>query len=211
LQVIQHANVGGEPTWMRPAARHPAKIPLLTLTALVALGLAAPAVAQDAGVDITVSAVIADRCGFARLAPTPLRGVTPDLETAQTFSVSLPLDCNTPFAVGVRGENGRLVNVTSRPDGSGYAFDKTYGVRLTLETSEGDVRSERCASDQIVAGGTCGFASDQPGRGLGSGGGVATPGAVTLTIDWPDQSTLNQRLAAGDYSDTITLVVGARA
>jgi hypothetical protein len=196
---------------MRRRARYPAGGAALGLAILGVLGSAAPAAAQDAGVDITVSAVIPGRCGFSRIAPTPLRGVTPDLETAQTFSVSLPLDCNTPFAVGVRGEKGRLVNTTGAPDGSGYAFDKSYGVRLTLETSDGDVRSGRCLSDQIVAGGNCDFASDQPGRGLGSGSGIAAPGGVTLTIDWPDQSTLNQRLAAGDYSDTITLVVGARA
>jgi hypothetical protein len=196
---------------MRPAARHLTKGAALGLTVLFGLAIAAPAMCQDAGVDITVTATVGDRCGFDRLSPTASRAVTPDLETAQTFSVSLPLDCNTPFAVGVRGANGQLVNVTSAPDASGYAFGKTYGVRLTLETSEGDVRSGRCLSDQIVAGGTCDFASDQPGKGLGSGSGIAAPGAVTLTIDWPDQSTLNQRLAAGDYSDTITLVVGARA
>ena len=175
------------------------------------VGFAAPAAAQDTGVDITVSGIIPERCGFARLAPPLLRSVTPDLETAQTLSFSLPLDCNTPFAVGVTADHGKLVNTTSAPDGSGYAFDKAYGVRLTLETSAGEVRSGRCPSDQIVAGGTCAFASDQPGRGLGSGTGIATSGSVIMTIDWPDQSTLNRRLAAGDYSDTITVVVGARA
>lgn len=87
MHAIQHANVGGEPTWMRRRARHPAGGAALGLAILAVLGSAAPVVAQDAGVDITVSAVIPGRCGFSRVAPTPLRGATPDLETAQTFSV----------------------------------------------------------------------------------------------------------------------------
>ena len=175
------------------------------------LAAATSAAAQDASVEITVAAVIPERCGFARSAPPLLRSVVPDLEAAQTLSFALPLDCNTPFAVGVVADRGALTNDTSRPDGSGYAFSKVYGVRLVLETSEGSVQSGLCASTDIVAGGTCDFATGQPGRGLSSGDGIAAPGGVTLTIDWPDQSAAPQRLAAGDYSDTITVVVGARA
>ncbi|MBU1385710.1 MAG: hypothetical protein KJ916_12775 [Alphaproteobacteria bacterium] len=180
------------------------------MLAAAGLALAAPAAAQSTGsVEVLVSAVIPERCGFS----PAVRSASPsaDLEQAQTLNFVLPLDCNTPFAVGISGEHGGLLNLTSAPDRSGYAFTKTYGVRLTLRTSEGEVRSERCLSTDIMIGGSCAFASDQPGRGLGSGSGVAAPGDVTLTIDWPDQSTLNRRLAAGDYSDTITLVVGARA
>lgn len=195
--------------WARPAVRY---LQPVTAAVLVAAGLAfaAPAAAQSgASVEVLVSAVIPERCGFSPAVRAA--GPSADLEQAQTLNFILPLDCNTPFAVGVSGEHGALINLTSAPDRSGYAFEKTYGVRLTLRTSEGEVRSERCLSTDIVTGGTCAFASDQPGLGLGSGSGVAAPGDVTLTIDWPDQSTLNRRLAAGDYSDTITLVVGARA
>lgn len=196
---------------MSPRARGTAGLLSSAACALLILFTPDLALAQDASVEIEVSAVIPRRCGFARLAPPPLRSATPDLETAQTLNFSLPLDCNTPFAVGVTAENGALTNTTSRPDGSGFAFAKTYGVRMVLDTDHGNVRSARCLSSEIVAGGTCAFSSDQPGQGLESGDGIATPGAVTLMIDWPDQSTLNQRLAAGDYSDTITVVVGARA
>lgn len=209
MNLIEHANVGGEPALVRPHARRPgAGFVLLALAA--GLAVSTPVAAQDSSVDILVSGAIPERCGFARLAPAQ-RSITPDLETAQTLSFSMPLDCNTPFAVGVTAERGALTNITSRPDGSGYAFSKVYGVRMTLDTSAGAVQSARCASTEIVAGGSCAFASDQPGRGLGSGGGIAAPGGVTLTIDWPDQAGLSRRLAAGDYSDTITVVVGARA
>ncbi|MFN3931010.1 MAG: hypothetical protein ACK4JY_04600 [Brevundimonas sp.] len=195
--------------WARPAARY---LQSLAAVVLVAGGLtmATPATAQSvASIDIHLAAVIPERCGFSPIVQAA--DVAADLEQAQILNFVLPLDCNTPFAVGISAEHGGLVNLTSAPDRSGYAFAKTYGVRLTLRTSDGEVRSERCLSTDITIGGTCAFASDQPGRGLGSGAGVAAPGDVTLTIDWPDQSTLNRRLAAGDYSDTITLVVGARA
>lgn len=195
--------------WARSAVRY---LQPVTAAVLVAAGLAfaAPAAAQSgASVEVLVSAVIPERCGFSPAVQTARQAT--DLEQAQTLNFTLPLDCNTPFAVGVSGEHGALINLTSAPDLSGYAFEKTYGVRLTLRTSEGVVRSERCLSTDIMIGGDCAFASDQPGLGLGSGSGVAAPGDVTLTIDWPDQSTLSRRLAAGDYSDTITLVVGARA
>jgi hypothetical protein len=209
LNLIEHANVGGEPALMKARARRfGAGFVLLALTG--GLAVSTPAAAQDSSVEILVSGVIPERCGFARLAPAQ-RSIVPDLETAQTLSFSMPLDCNTPFAVGVTAERGALTNVTSRPDGSGYAFSKIYGVRMMLDTSAGAVQSARCQSDEIVVGGSCVFASDQPGRGLDSGGGIAAPGGITLTIDWPDQTGLTQRLAAGEYSDTITVVVGARA
>jgi hypothetical protein len=193
-----------------PRARRSGALAAATL--LIALaGGAGSAAAQDGSVEIEVSAVIPERCGFAPSTPPLLRSAPTDLEAAQTFSVALPLDCNTPFAVGLVAERGALTNTTGTPDQSGYAFAKTYGVRVTLDTSVGSIQSARCLSSDVVAGGTCEFATSMPGRGLESGQGIATPGEVTLTIDWPDQSTLTQRLAAGDYSDTITVVVGARA
>jgi len=167
-------------------------------------GLASP----DETVEVVVSAVIPERCGLG----APARAESPmlDLESAQALDFVLPVECNAPFAVAVQGEHGRLLNITSSPDDSGYAFDKAYGVRLTLRTDQGLVRSDRCVSSDIVIGGTCDFAGDRPGQGLDSGGGVAVPGEVTLSIDWPDQSSQERRLAAGEYRETITLTVGAR-
>ncbi len=210
MQRNEHVNVGGEPAWVSPRARRSGAL-VAAITLIAVVGGAGSAAAQDGSVEVEISAVIPERCGFAPSAVPLLRSAPADVEVAQTFSVALPLDCNTPFAVGLVAERGALTNTTSAPDQSGYAFSKTYGVRVTLDTSAGAVQSERCLSSDVVAGGTCDFATSIPGQGLESGQGIATPGAVTLTIDWPDQSALTQRLAAGDYSDTITVVVGARA
>jgi spore coat protein U-like protein len=112
------------------------------------------------GVEIAVSATVAERCGFAPGAASTLE-VSTDLENAHSQSLTLRLDCNTPFKVTAK-----------------------------------------------VEGGNCVLA--QPG-GLDSGDGVAIGREATLTVDWPSQTSLGRRLAAGDYSDTITITIAARS
>lgn len=168
-----------------------------------------PSLAQPGeSVEVVISAIVPQRCRFG--APPRVEAPTLDLDSAQAFELVLPIDCNTPFAVAVRAEHGRLVNVSSAPDGSGYDFDKVYGVRLALRTDQGLVRSERCPSTEIARDGLCAFAEDRPGEGLSSGPGLALPGEATLAIDWSGQAAEGRRLAAGDYRDTITLTLGAR-
>jgi spore coat protein U-like protein len=159
------------------------------------------------GVEIAVSATVSERCGFM---PGQAQGLnaSSDLEDAHVQSMVLRVDCNTPFAVSVKSEGGRLTNRSASDDLSGYAFDKVYGFSLSLDTDVGQVRSGRCLSTALVEGGACVLA--QPG-GLGSGDGVAIGRDATLTVDWPAQSALGRRLAAGDYSDTITISIAARA
>lgn len=159
------------------------------------------------GVEIAVSATVADRCGFAPGAASTLN-VAADLEDAHAQSLALRLDCNTPFMVTARSEGGSLTNRSASDDLSGYAFAKVYGFSLELDTDVGKVRSERCLSTTLVDGGNCALA--QPG-GLGSGEGVAIGRDATLTVDWPSQAALGRRLAAGDYSDTIIITIAARS
>jgi hypothetical protein len=45
---------------------------------------------------------------------------------------------------------------------------------------------------------------------LKSGRGISVGRDAIITIDWPAQSTLPRRLAAGRYKDTLILVVGPR-
>ncbi len=114
----------------------------------------------------------------------------------------------TPFQVTAKSEAGRLTNRSASDDLSGYAFTKAYGFSIELDTDAGKIRSGRCLSSTLVDGGDCVLA--QPG-GLGSGDGVAIGRDATLTVDWPAQTTLGRRLAAGDYSDTITISIAARS
>lgn len=180
-----------------------------------ALGVAAAAClfagsvnAQSAeGVDIAVTATVAERCGFKPGAVGTI-DVATDLEDAHSQDLSLRIDCNTPFSISARATSGRLVNQTASDDRSGYAFDKTYGLSVKIETDEGQMQSGRCLSTELRDGGDCILA--QP-NGLGSGDGVAIDRDAVLTVDWPSQTTLGRRLAAGRYSDTVTLTIGARA
>ncbi|MFK0298034.1 hypothetical protein ACIQTU_02330 [Brevundimonas sp. NPDC090276] len=159
------------------------------------------------GVEIAVSATVAERCGFAPGAASTL-DVSADLEGAHSQSLALRLDCNTPFRITARSEDGHLTNRSASDDLSGYAFAKVYGFSLELDTDAGKVRSGRCLSSTLMDGGNCVLA--QPG-GLGSGDGVAIGRDATLTVDWPSQTSLGRRLAAGDYSDTITITIAARS
>lgn len=175
---------------------------------LLSLLISAPALAES--VDIDVTAEIPVRCGFA---PGGTNSVSAprDLESAATLSIRVGLDCNAPFALGITVENGALINLDASEDGSGYAFRKNYGLSVALDTDRGQVRSEHCASSNLVTVGACGFVSAVPGEGLGSGPGISVNRDATLTIDWSDQAAERSRLAPGRYRDTIVIVVGARA
>jgi hypothetical protein len=182
-------------------------------TGLLAVGLCvgvAPSEARAQSIDrveVVVSAEIPTRCGFAETArASDLSG---DLDRSHVASVRLSLDCNAPYAITARSVNGRLEHVDQADDGSGYAFNKPYGLSLSLETDRGRVQGERCASSDLIAGGAgCALSS---ATGLTSGDGVSIGRDAVVTIDWSDQSDRSQRLAAGQYSDTIILEIGARA
>lgn len=135
--------------------------------------------------------------------------MTGDLDRSHVATVRLGLECNAPYAITAWSANGRLENVDQSDDGSGYAFAKPYGLTVALETDRGRVQGERCASSDLVAGARgCALSS---ATGLTSGDGVSIGRDAIVTIDWADQADQSQRLAAGRYSDTIILEIGARA
>lgn len=180
---------------------------------LLAVGLCAGVAPSEAlaqsidRLEVVVSAEIPTRCGFAETSrASDLSG---DLDRSHVASVRLSLDCNAPYAITARSVNGGLAHVDQADDGSGYAFDKPYGLSLSLETDRGRVQGERCASSNLVAGGAgCALSS---ATGLTSGEGVSIGRDAVVIIDWSDQDDQNRRLAAGKYSDTIILEIGARA
>lgn len=169
--------------------------------------LAQTATAQSAdSIEVAVTAEVPVQCGFAG---SETVGEAADLERAHTELVRLELRCNAPYAVKARSLNGKLVHLGGADDGSGYAFEKTYGVRLSLETDQGVVSGARCSSDALREPGA-GCELSTP-RGLSSGAGVSIGRDAVMTIDWPDQRELERRLAAGAYGDTIILEIGAEA
>ena len=166
------------------------------------------AVAQSTdGLSIDILGTVPDRCGIASSTPRH-QTRSGDLEQAFHQDIRLKLDCNTPFSIHAVSQSGALVHTTSSGDGSGFAFSKTYNVQMAVETDLGRITSEPCVSSTMRDGGTCDLSN---GRGLSSGQGVAVDRDAILTIDWPDQSAVPNRLAAGDYHDTITITIGARS
>lgn len=187
-----------------------ARISAAAALAAALLLAAAPAQARSDAVEVDVKAKVKERCGFA---PGPSSSVDAprDLELSARLSLMVGLDCNTPYAFGITSQHGGLVNIDARDDNSGYAFAKRYRLAVALETDRGVVRSEICGSAELVAGGRCEFATTTPGEGLKSGRGISVNRNAILTIDWPSQSELPRRLAAGRYKDVLILVVGPRA
>lgn len=195
--------------WARKQAPHKRAVRLACLAAVL-IGVSGPAHAHSDSLDVDVRAKIKERCGFTPSAVTSVDAPR-DLENAAKMTIAVGLDCNTPYAIGVTSERGALVNVDARDDGSGFAFIKRYRVSVALETDRGIVRSEFCSSSDMTPGGRCHFATTVPGEGLKSGRGISVGRNAVISIDWPSQSALPRRLAAGRYKDTLILVVGPRA
>lgn len=166
------------------------------------------ATAQSAdSVEVAVTAEVPVQCGFA--GSETVIGEAADLEQAHKELFRLELRCNAPYAVKARSLNGKLVHLGGAEDGSGYAFEKAYGVRLSLETDQGVVTGARCSSEALrEPDGGCELSAPS---GLSSGAGVSIGRDAIMTIDWPDQRELERRLAAGAYGDTIILEIGAEA
>lgn len=186
---------------------HPVRVVGLVITSAVTLWANATAAQSNDSVSIDILASVPDRCGFASSTPAH-QTREGNLEQAFRQDIRLKLDCNTPFSIHAVSRSGALVHTTASPDSSGFAFSKTYNVQVAVETDLGVVTSARCDSSTLRDGGNCELAN---GRGLSSGQGVAVDRDAILTIDWPDQSALPRRLAAGDYQDTITITIGARS
>lgn len=186
---------------------HPVRVVGLVIASAVTLWANAAAGQSNDSVSIDILASVPDRCGFASSTPAH-QTREGNLEQAFRQDIRLKLDCNTPFSIHAVSRSGALVHTTASPDSSGFAFSKTYNVQVAVETDLGVVTSARCDSSNLRDGGTCELAN---GRGLSSGQGVAVDRDAILTIDWPDQSALPRRLAAGDYQDTITITIGARS
>jgi hypothetical protein len=183
----------------------------LILAAAACIGwMSSSAHAQQDSVQVDVTAQIPVRCGFADDLPQSFAAPR-DLEEAGNLVIRVRLDCNAPYAFGVTAEHGALVNTDTASTVGDYAVRKAYGVRVTLDTDQGVVRSGRCRSTELTTGGDCPFAGAIAGQGLGSGPGISIGRDATVTVDWPNQSTQTNRLAPGRYQDTLVLVVGARA
>lgn len=177
---------------------------------VVALFWCNAAAGHDEPLTVELTTHVPPRCGFVAGSLVGQSGM-PDLEKAARFNIRVKLDCNTPLAFGLIAARGQLTNLDASPDNSSFAFAKPYLVSVALETDLGTVHSDRCSSTDLVLGGSCPFTGAGPGEGLSSLRGIAINRDAVLTVEWPDQSAMGKRMAAGRYRDTLTMVVGPRA
>lgn len=157
---------------------------------------------QTLTVDLTGQ--VPGRCGFST--PPADHPVLGNLAAAGSLTLSFAVDCNTPFRVRAVSANGGLKTGSATADGFTNLLD--YSLRLQLATDAGGIDAT-CNADALVsAAGGCAYYGATAGEGLSSGQGVALNASGALKFGW---TTSPQRLVAGDYSDTLTIVVEARS
>ena len=207
---------GGRPSMGRNARR--AAPVLLALGALVSSQAAFADVdtmsrSDSAKVDIEVSARVKDRCGVS--SNTAHNADVARIDQSTTLTFAFKIDCNAPFAIGASSRHGGLQKVGAAPETSnGFAIVKPYDVNLVVDTDSDTMRSAKCASGLLSASGTgrgCEFFGTTAGQGMSSRQRTAIGRDGTVTVHWNDGDMENgRRLAAGQYQDVITVIVGVR-
>lgn len=199
----------------------------LTVPVLLCCVLPGVATAKAPDTDtlkIRIEASIAERCGIAALGSKDKDGGRIDQPSTVSFNFSL--DCNTPFRIGVSAEQGALALVEAGGDGQagravnagrltaeGFATRKAYIASLQFATDQdGMVDAGDCDSNDLtVRKGDCQFFGNRPGSGFSPGRKSTAIGREgSLTVRWRGEEDQSVRLAAGDYKETLTIVVGPR-
>lgn len=160
---------------------------------------------------IDIEAQIGRRCGIAALgAKTNENG---RIDQATRISFNFTLDCNTPFKIGVAAQHGglQLAGTTAPQQGNGgFATRKAYVAGLQFNTDQaGTIAAGECGSASLLAAhATCRFYGAEPGSGLYSGRNITAIGREgELTVSWSGEDAESTRLAAGSYSETLTIIV----
>jgi len=201
--------------------------PLMVPVLLCCSAIPGVAVAKAPDTDtlkIRLEASIAERCGIAALGANDKDGGR--IDRPSTISFNFRLDCNTPFRIGVSADQGALALVDTGNDGKlvraanangltaeGFATRKSYVANLQFATDQdGMVDAGDCDSNDLTARkGDCQFFGNRAGSGFSPGRKSTAIGREgSLTVRWRGEEEQSVRLAAGDYKETLTIVVGPR-
>lgn len=123
-----------------------------------------------------------------------------DVTKAGSGTLSFTVDCNTPFQYTLQSDNGamRLVNppAAAKPN----QIETPYDVHIKIPLTLGGEINDTCSSAAIKQGAvSCKFSN--------SGQKVAVNKTAETRISWKDAQSI---LAAGQYSDRLTITVGVR-
>ena len=102
---------------------------------IFAVSCAVPQVMAEDTVRIDVTATIAEHCGISRDASS-VDSIVPDLDKAQLLRFPFKIDCNTPFAIGVRFR-GQSLTRDSRADSRLSFGRQSWGSGLECRMKNG--------------------------------------------------------------------------
>jgi hypothetical protein len=157
-------------------------------------------------VGVEVRASVLGRCGFATGgAPTGAIDQANFDQSGFTRDFAIQLNCTGASRIAVSSANGGMTNAAT--GAAGYRTNAPYNVALYMAADNGTNTSATCAATTLAAGGGCSFAGT-----AGTANGLRLAGASTkangsyLRVSAPAYSGTDT-LAAGRYSDTLTITV----
>ena len=171
---------------------------LLTFCALVL----APTNARADEFSVRAIGTILGSCGFTVSSSFPPDA---DLTVPGSINAGALVNCGVPFRVHAASASGALRN--SAPAASGFTNFLGYTLSVSVMLDGGSAISASCGSATLVAGQSSCALSPFNATGLSSGAGIATNKTATLTASWGSPGSAH--LAAGTYSDTLTITIAA--
>lgn len=156
----------------------------------VTLVAAASPVKADS-LTLVATGTIAGGCSVDKSADFPS---TNNFSAAGTAQAGAAVDCNTPFNIRALSAKGAIKTSAPASPGVGNSVPYSFGLNVALQGNT--TAAVSCTSAQMAANSCV----------LSSGNKTANRKTGTLTVQWNAPAT---KLAAGAYSDTITLSIGA--
>lgn len=166
------------------------------LAALCTLG-AAPAFAEEVSgvrsLDVAVQGRVAERCAMGSDVTTDLGTLT---GAARTVATRFQLDCNVPFTMSIRAQNGAIQHATMPQGQGGYAGALPYSldVEVPVRRPTPDLISKVFEGRALVG-----------GQSFSSAGGIALDGML-LRLNVGSVAS-SAGLLAGDYGEVITVTI----
>lgn len=162
---------------------------------------------NSVSVNIDVRASVASRCGFATGgAPSGTIDQANFDQTGFSRDFAIVLNCTGASRIAVSSANGGMKPDSATP--VGYATSAPYQVELRMVADNATSAAATCAASTLASGGSCTFAGT-----ASASVGLRLPAASTkangsyLRVSAPAYSG-STPLAAGRYSDTLTVTVG---
>jgi len=159
--------------------------------------IASPAAAEDTSyaksIDVAVQGTVVQRCAMGSDVTTDLGTLT---GAARSVAARFQLDCNVPFVLSIRAQNGAIQHETMPGGQGGYAGSLPYSldVELPIRRPAQELISKAFDGRALIG-----------GQSLSSAGGIALDGMLLrLNVG---SVTSSAGLLAGNYGEVITITI----